>query len=207
MKEAILNSIQSNNIVSLNDLCEFIKDGTHGSHKDVEDGIPLLSAKDIENGKLRIPDNCRRISEEDYKKIHKNFKIKKGDILLTIVGTIGKTAIVETENKFTLQRSVAIIRPQKYINGKYLYYYLGTKFYLRQLLFESNESAQSGVYLGSLAKSKVIKLEKDMETKFITVLEILDRKIEIITRNIEEYNKLKQGLMQQLLTGKIRVKI
>ena len=46
-----------------------------------------------------------------------------------------------------------------------------------------------------------------METKFITVLEILDRKIEIITRNIEEYNKLKQGLMQQLLTGKIRVKI
>lgn len=207
MKEAILNSIQSNNIVSLNDLCEFIKDGTHGSHKDVEDGIPLLSAKDIENGKLRIPDNCRRISEEDYKKIHKNFKIKKGDILLTIVGTIGKTAIVETENKFTLQRSVAIIRPKKYINGKYLYYYLGTKFYLRQLLFESNESAQSGVYLGSLAKSKVIKLEKDMETKFITVLEILDRKIEIITRNIEEYNKLKQGLMQQLLTGKIRVKI
>ena len=207
MKEAILNSIQSNNIVSLNDLCEFIKDGTHGSHKDVEDGIPLLSAKDIENGKLRIPDNCRRISEEDYKKIHKNFKIKKGDILLTIVGTIGKTAIVETENKFTLQRSVAIIRPKKYINGKYLYYYLGTKFYLRQLLFESNESAQSGVYLGSLAKSKVIKLEKDMETKFITVLEILDRKIEIITRNIGEYNKLKQGLMQQLLTGKIRVKI
>lgn len=207
MKEAILNSIQSKNIVSLNDLCEFIKDGTHGSHKDVEDGIPLLSAKDIENGKLRIPDNCRRISEEDYKKIHKNFKIKKGDILLTIVGTIGKTAIVETENKFTLQRSVAIIRPKKYINGKYLYYYLGTKFYLRQLLFESNESAQSGVYLGSLAKSKVIKLEKDMETKFITVLEILDRKIEIITRNIEEYNKLKQGLMQQLLTGKIRVKI
>ena len=41
----------------------------------------------------------------------------------------------------------------------------------------------------------------------VFVLEILDRKIEIITRNIEEYNKLKQGLMQQLLTGKIRVKI
>ena len=74
MKEAILNSIQSNNIVSLNDLCEFIKDGTHGSHKDVEDGIPLLSAKDIENGKLRIPDNCRRISEEDYKRYIKILK-------------------------------------------------------------------------------------------------------------------------------------
>lgn len=208
MKEAILNSIQSNNnIVSLNDWCELIKDGTHGSHKDVEYGIPLLSAKDIENGKLRIPDNCRRISEEDYRKIHKNFKIQKGDILLTIVGTIGKTAIVETEDKFTLQRSVAIIRPKSDINGKYLYYYLGTKFYLRQLLFESNESAQSGVYLGSLAKSKVIKLEKNIETKLTDVLEILDKKNEVVMKNIKEYKKLKQGLMQQLLTGKVRVKI
>ena len=61
--------------------------------------------------------------------------------------------------------------------------------------------------LGCRKNISYIKLEKDMETKFITVLEILDRKIEIITRNIEEYNKLKQGLMQQLLTGKIRVKI
>lgn len=47
----------------LKDITIFIKDGTHGTHKDVPDGIPLLSAKDIENGKILIPDNCRTVSE------------------------------------------------------------------------------------------------------------------------------------------------
>lgn len=38
----------------LDNVCQFVRDGTHGSFKDVEIGIPLLSAKDIFDGKINI---------------------------------------------------------------------------------------------------------------------------------------------------------
>jgi len=68
----------------------FIKDGTHGSLKNVESGYPLLSAKDIYDGTLHIPEDCRRISNEDFCNIYKNYSLKIGDVLLTIAGTIGR---------------------------------------------------------------------------------------------------------------------
>ena len=92
----------------LEDLTSLIKDGSHGSHADVADGIPFLSAKDVRDGKLEIPSDCRRISEADYSTIHKNYEISTNDILLTIVGSIGRCYLMSgIEPRFSIQRSVA----------------------------------------------------------------------------------------------------
>ncbi|WP_349398521.1 hypothetical protein, partial [Clostridium perfringens] len=64
--------------------------------------------------------NEKFISYDDYYKMHNNYEIEKGDILMTIVGTIGRTAIVECDYKFTVQRSVAILRSNEKINNYYL---------------------------------------------------------------------------------------
>ena len=70
----------------LGDVLVLLKDGTHGTHKDSESGPLLLSAKNIKNGTIQWDESDRRISEDEYNNIHSNFKLQKGDVLLTIVG-------------------------------------------------------------------------------------------------------------------------
>ena len=62
--------------LKLSEITSLIKDGTHGTHKDTHDGIPLLSAKDIFDGEIHMDNSPRRISNQDYDTIHKNYKIK-----------------------------------------------------------------------------------------------------------------------------------
>lgn len=69
---------------TLENITVFIKDGSHGSHKDYENGVPLLSAKDIEGGKVLIPNDCRRISKKDYEQIHTGYQLQENDLALTI---------------------------------------------------------------------------------------------------------------------------
>ena len=71
-----------------------IKDGTHGTHKTIDDGYLLLSGKNIQDGNLVITDSERRISEEDHLLITRNGYPKKGDILFVSIGaTLGKTTV------------------------------------------------------------------------------------------------------------------
>ena len=61
----------------LGDTLEFIKDGTHGTHENVNNGPWLLSAKNIKNNKIVISSDDRKISESDYKKYTKIINLKR----------------------------------------------------------------------------------------------------------------------------------
>ena len=170
-EEIILNGKKQNLKIS----SIFIRDGTHGSHEDVEDGIPLLSAKDVVDGNIILDNDPRKISKDDYDLIHRKYSIQTGDVLLTIVGTIGRTAIVgKLDKPFTVQRSVAIIRPRTEIYSEYLYYYFNTEKFQKDLLFCINASAQGGVYLNQLNDIEIFlpQTKKDQKIVFEKVLSI-----------------------------------
>ena len=101
----------------LGDLLILLKDGSHGTHKNTDAGVYLLSAKNIKNGRINIMPDDRIISWDDYNVIHKNYELQIGDILLTIVGSIGETAIFNLKTKVTFQRSVAFLRPNSNLNN------------------------------------------------------------------------------------------
>jgi type I restriction enzyme, S subunit len=185
----------------LESLTEFIKDGTHGTHQDVDRGIPLLSAKDIGNGFLKVPDDCRRISDIDYQLIHKNYTIARNDILLTVVGSIGRCCLISnSEPQFTIQRSVAIIR-SKNIDPRYLYHYFSSEPFQKNLRDLTNASAQGGVYLGSLAKCFVyFPISEEEQTQIAAVLSTIDLAITQTEAIIAKQQRIKTGLMQDLLT-------
>ena len=113
-----------------------LKDGTHGSYESVQQGAWLLSAKNIINNRVVITSNDRKISENDFKKIHDKFQLRKGDVLLTIVGTIGRSAILKEANKLTFQRSVAYLRPDENIltSSNFLFSLLNLSFAATLLL-------------------------------------------------------------------------
>jgi len=186
---------------SLETLTSLIKDGSHGTHKDVTDGVPFLSAKDVRDGALEIPNDCRRISEADYASIHKSYEIAPNDILLTVVGTIGRCYLMTgQEPRFSIQRSVAVIRPYG-VQPEYLYHFFRSLAFQTNLKDFTNASAQGGVYLGSLAKCSVtFPTSNDEQSQIATILSTIDEAIEQTEEIIAKKQRIKTGLMQDLLT-------
>ena len=189
----------------IDEICLFVRDGTHGSFKDDDNGIPLLSAKDISDGKIHVYEDSRRISISDYNTIHKKYELEIGDILLTIVGTIGRTAMVDNSIKFTLQRSVAILRTNNEVSNNFIYYYIQSPTFQKRLKSMVNQSAQGGVYLNSLKKLKIsIPNDLDEQNKISYFLMQIDKKIELLENKYQKYVDFKKYLMQQIFAQNLR---
>ena len=160
----------------------------------------MLSAKDIESGKILIPQDCRRISIEDYNSIFKNYNLKINDILLTIVGTIGRVAMVDNlTNKYALQRSVAIIRVNSLNHPLFIFYLLQTNNIKKQYYSKMNQSAQGGIYLDSLNKLSFKNTILSEQEKIAKFLSIVDKRIEKQRQLVESLKKYKRGYLKALI--------
>lgn len=175
-----------------------LKDGTHGTHKDVEDGPYLLSAKNIKNGKINISADDRKISEEEFAKIHKNFQLNSGDVLLTIVGSIGEAAILRNTTAITFQRSVAYLRPLG-MDSNFLYSLITGPAFQKELENKQVVSAQPGIYLGDLSKIKITISKDIMEQKAIgDFFAQLDHLINLQQRKLNKTKTIKSAYLSEM---------
>ncbi len=190
---------------TLGDLTKLIKDGTHGSHKDVKNGIPLLSAKDINSGKIHITSDARRISQDDFDAIHKNYQLKDGDVLLTIVGTLGRIAVIRNyKSNYTLQRSVSILRFKDFVSPYFVQYVLYSENFQKDLLRRESKGAQGGVYLGDIAKIKISIPDLAEQERIVGVLEAWDNYLEKLERKIQIEEALLKQILKSVLLNKER---
>ncbi|MDA7847768.1 restriction endonuclease subunit S, partial [bacterium] len=65
-------------------------------------GYPLITSKNVINGSISF-ENVNLISQKDYDEINKRSKVEKGDLLMPMIGTIGRPTIVESEKKFAIK--------------------------------------------------------------------------------------------------------
>lgn len=141
----------------IRDVADFVLDGTHGSPVRTESGIPVLSAQNVKGGRLSF-ETDRRTSASEYESFRRRLPLAVGDVLLTIVGTIGRAAVIDEIRPLVFQRSVAVIRPkQSMLCSRFLYHATQSGSFQTQLMRSANTSSQAGVYLGRL-KELVIPL-------------------------------------------------
>jgi type I restriction enzyme S subunit len=115
----------------------------------------MLSARNIQGGEIKF-DNFRLISEEDFALEHRRTQVTANDVLLTIVGTIGRVAVVpKNAPEFSLQRSVAVLKPTAAVTSKYLAYTLESPRTQQKFLESAKGTAQKGVYLRTLGELEV----------------------------------------------------
>ena len=184
---------------SLKDCTNFIKDGTHGTHKDVEQGYYLLSAKDVFNGAIHIGEDSRIISQDDFNSIYKQYSLAVGDVILTIVGTLGRTAVItEKYVKVVFQRSVAILRPNSLADSYYLRYTMENNSFQNELEIRKSKGAQAGVYLGTLAEIEIPFPCLEEQQKIADFLSAYDDAISCAKQELDKWKELKKGLLQQM---------
>ena len=157
--------------MKLKDICEGITDGSHnppiGSEKSC---YLMLSSKNIFDDQITI-DDPRYLTEEQFFSENKRTNIKAGDVLMTIVGTVGRTAVVNAEiGNITLQRSVAVLHPRHDVCiSRYLMYILQSKKEVFER--ESHGVAQKGLYLKQLSDIDITLPELEVQRKIINNLD------------------------------------
>ena len=135
---------------SLREIALSISDGSHNPPPDNGSGIPLLSAANINDNSILMNEISRWITNEEWKIENQRTNIEVGDVLLTIVGSIGRSAVVQNSNHFALQRSVAVIKPFL-INPLYLMHIVQSPQIQKWLTDNSKGTAQKGIYLNALS--------------------------------------------------------
>ena len=135
--------------VRLGEITKKITDGTHNPPPNAHLGKQIISAVNIKNGKIDFKLSDRFVTNLQFEKEDKRTHIRRGDILFTIVGSLGNAAIVETDKMFTAQRSVAIINSD--LPSKYLYYSLISKMFQEQIFNNAKGTTQKGIYLKKLS--------------------------------------------------------
>lgn len=184
---------------SIKNAASFIKDGTHGTHQDDPTShLFLLSAKNLQNGHVVIDEKDRRINKLEFDSIYKNYGLNTGDILLSVVGTIGRVAIFKEEYKnYAFQRSVAFMR-FKSAKPEFILQLFNAVDFQNELLVRQVVSAQPGIYLGDLSKIEIKLPCLEEQTKIANFLSIIDQKIDVVAQQIEQAKQWKKGLLQQM---------
>ena len=194
-------------VCRLSAACSLIRDGTHLPPVRVESGPLLLSVRNMKDGQLVTTDQDTHVAESFYLQMHKSWKIEKGDVLLAIVGaTIGKLALVGDLPRFTLQRSVAVLRgADTVIRNPFLFSGMSHQRFQDGLWARVNQTAQPGIYLEQLGEMELAVPPIAEQDAAIASLAALDGRLEIEHALLRKLGLQKSGLMDDLLTGRVRV--
>ena len=182
-----------------------VRDGTHDSPKKSDKGFPLLTSKHITSGILMM-DTAYLISQQDYENVNKRSKVNQGDILLTMIGTVGIPYLVMQRDVNFAIKNVGLFRTSENICLKN-YYYLLLKSEGMQKYLEARMAGTTQKYL-SLKTLRSIEL-------LVPSGNIMDC-FNVITNSLLDYSyalqveagylaKLRDILLPKLLSGELSV--
>ena len=177
-------------MAKLGDICFQITDGSHNQPAGIENSKHLmLSSKNINDDEITTT-APRFLTDEQFDIENKRTNVLSGDLLMTIVGTVGRVAVVpEMLAGICLQRSVAVIKPNPtIINNRYLMYQLQS---MRKFLeSEARGVAQKGIYLKQVGDLSVITPPLDEQYRVVDTLDHISGLIHIYQQQLTKLDEL-----------------
>jgi type I restriction enzyme S subunit len=167
----------------------------------------LVRGTEFENGKV-IWEKCVYISKERYER-DPYIQLREGDVLVTKDGSIGKVAFVdELPKKATLGTGVFVIRPlRKTYLPDYIFYVMQSEFFEKFINVIKAGSTLSHLYQRDFKKFEFPLPPLIEQQKIAGILSAVDKKLEFEKNEKARLERIKRGLMDLLLTGRIRVKV
>ena len=193
-------------VVTLEQICDPNAPITYGVLKPgnyVDGGRPLLQIKDLGEGTI-LAGGLHLIGDDlDYE--YRRSRVQFGDIVISLVGTIGRTAMIPCWlNQPNIHRNLGRIRTR---HNQYVFQFLQSESAKLQLGLTSAGSSQSALNLSALRQMSLPLPSPDEAQEITKILSSVDERIKVTTSRLNQLNNVKRALMQDLLTGKVRVKL
>ena len=183
--------------VKLDDCLELITYGFTNPMPDTLSGPWKVTAKDINNGRI-VYETARHTSQEAFENdLTDKSRPKKGDILLTKDGTLGRLAIVGDE-RVCINQSVALLRVNKNIlSVPYLYYLLSTPLYQAKMLADAGGAAIKHIYITRVNQLLIPCPSYDEQCRIANILSRYDSLIENYQKQIKLLEEAAQRLYKE----------
>lgn len=182
---------------SADQLMSLITDGEHITPKREAQGVLLLSARNVLNDAISL-DDVDYIPEDEYARISRRLSIAAGDLLLSCSGSVGRTCVVPQGMRFSLVRSVAVLRPVL-ASAQYLCYQLQSPLGQSQINDRKTQTAQANLFQGKIRQ--LVFALSPLAEQHRNVAEV-DRLLSIareVEAEVETNLKRAQGLRQAVL--------
>ena len=172
-----------------------VRDGTHSSPKYNDNGYPLVTSKNLSDSGLNLND-VSLISESDYNEINKRSKVEVGDILLGLIGTIGKPVLVETDG-FAI-KNVGLIKNGGQIQNQFLLQYLKTNLFNKYIQIEMAGNTQKFLGLETLRNTKIPVPSSAEQSAIGSLFRTLDDLLAGYKDNLANYQSLKATMLSKM---------
>ncbi|MBM4453649.1 MAG: restriction endonuclease subunit S [Chloroflexi bacterium] len=166
----------------------------------------LVTGTDFVNGRVNWS-SCCFVSSERYAQ-DRNIQLRSKDILLTKDGTIGKVGFIDyLPGPATLNSGVFVIRPREgAYDPRFFYYILTSRIFDDFLTKLKAGSTISHLYQKDFVNfSFPAPATLDEQTAIAGVLSDMGAEIAALGQRLDKTRSLKQGMMQELLTGRVRL--
>jgi type I restriction enzyme S subunit len=192
-------------IKQFSSLVKHLKPGTNYQPDRVEDGIPFVNGKHIQDGFLDLTD-IKYITQDEYDRVHKSWQPEAYDVLITRIGTLGKVGVImPSDLPLALHYNSIDIKAGK-LNHQFLYFLLKSDFFQKQFHTNKKQAVQEFITIEAVEQLKI--LMPNSEKIFEILSGIFDsyfNLIEINTNHIRTLEKTRDTLLPKLLSGEIDV--
>ncbi len=188
--------------IALGDICD-IKDGTHQTPKYEDFGVPFYSVENVTNDNFT---NTKYISIGEHRQLSANYKIERGDILMTRIGSIGVCKYVDWDVDASFYVSLALLKCNSGVDARFLSLYSRSERFQKEMELHSLQHAiPRKINLGNIALVRLSLPTIAEQAAIATILSDMDAEIDALTAKLNKAKHIKQGMMSELLTGRIRL--
>ena len=185
-----------------------VRDGTHDTPKYISEGYPLITSKNLKNNNIDF-DKVNYISKEDYEKINLRSKVDIGDVLFSMIGTIGNPVLIKGQTNYAI-KNVALFKDINLINMTFFRFYLETKFVIDKMKKEAKGSTQKFVSLKYLRNFPICYPSLEEQQRIVNRIESLftklDRAKELIENTLAQFEQNKMAILHKAFSGELTAK-
>lgn len=136
----------------------------------------------------------------------KRSQLNKGDLVFAYVGTIGPVCLIEENDKFHLGPNTARITVDSHLNVDFILSLFKSWLIEKEIEFHTSTGAQPSLSMTKIRSFK-LSVPKDFEEQkaIAQILSDMDEELDLLEAKKSKYQDIKQGMMQELLTGKTRL--
>lgn len=171
-------------------------------------GVRLIQTGNIGVGRYQEKENKKYISESSFIKL-KCKELKQGDLLICrLAEPAGRACIFPDigEEKIITSVDVTIFRPPvETVNREYLLHYFSTNEWFSSVLEQVGGTTHKRISRGALGRIRVPMPKLAEQTAIATILSDMDNEIQTLEQRLAKTSQIKQGMMQELLTGRTRL--
>ena len=187
-------------IVTIEDVCSLIKDGTHQTPQYTEDkkeGYKFLSSKDVMSQKVDWT-NIKYIPAELHEKLYATIKPQRNDILMSKNGVnYGIAAVNDTDEVFDIYVSLALLRPKKIIDPVFLKCVINNPETKWQFDSSIKGIGVPNLHLGEIKKTRMFLPPIELQNQFSDFVKQVDKSKVAIKKSLDETQILFDSLMQK----------